>query len=206
MSSEYAVSKLSLPFDSGYDTIMRISLPKGTTIMQPRKVWSLFGKRGGGTEVRSYDEILSSQYTTHKMSELVPNTRPNLVKQESGGTLIYHENFGGHPVSKHVGRTDTQLIDRFVTEPHIPSSSSFTNMEIADQAVGQVLSTNRSKIRTWLSDSDRQLPLSGSLDFEVGRKVLYGSTSVQTSTDAFVLLRRDPLMPSGYRVHTAYPD
>jgi hypothetical protein len=131
---------------------------------------------------------------------------PSKVKQESGGTLIYHENFGGHPVSKHVGKTDQELIDRFVTEPHIPSSSSFTNLEIADKAVGDVLTGNRTNIQTWLAGTDRQLPLSMNLGYDVGRKVLNGSTTVQTSTDAFVLLRRDPLMPNGYRIHTAYPE
>ncbi|MCG8018267.1 MAG: hypothetical protein JAY97_18830 [Candidatus Thiodiazotropha sp. 'RUGA'] len=130
----------------------------------------------------------------------------SIVKQESGGTLIYHENFGGHPVSKHVGKTDQELIDRFMTEPHIPSSSSFTSLEIADKAVGDLLAANRGNIQTWLAGEDRQLPLSMSLDYEVGRKVLNGSTTVQASTEAVVLLRRDPLMPNGYRIHTAYPE
>ncbi|MCG8039726.1 MAG: hypothetical protein JAZ19_22145, partial [Candidatus Thiodiazotropha taylori] len=130
----------------------------------------------------------------------------SIVKQESGGTLIYHENFGGHPVSKHVGKTDQELIDRFMTEPHIPSSSSFTSLEIADKAVGDLLAANRGNIGTWLAGEDRQLPLSMSLDYEVGRNVLNGSTTVQASTEAVVLLRRDPLMPNGYRIHTAYPE
>ncbi|MCG7897608.1 MAG: hypothetical protein JAY85_04035 [Candidatus Thiodiazotropha weberae] len=136
-----------------------------------------------------------------------PNTvNPSMVKQESGGTLIYHENFGGHPVSKHVGKTDQELIDRIVAEPHIPSSSSFTNLEIAEKAVGDVLAGNRANIQTWLAGNDRQLPLSMNLGYEVGRKVLNGSTTVQASTDITVLLRRDPLMPNGYRIHTAYPE
>ncbi|MGF1727974.1 hypothetical protein, partial [Photobacterium kasasachensis] len=73
MSPETAVQRLALPFDSGYDTIMEITLPKGNTIMKPRPVWSLFGKPGGGTEVRSYDNVSSDMYETFKAEEFLRN-------------------------------------------------------------------------------------------------------------------------------------
>ncbi|MET0035106.1 MAG: RNase A-like domain-containing protein [Candidatus Thiodiazotropha lotti] len=57
-----------------------------------------------------------------------------------------------------------------------------------------------------MAGKDRQLPLSMNLDYEVGRKVLNGSTTVQVSTDTVLLLRRDPLMPNRYRIPTAYPE
>jgi len=161
-------------------------------------------KANGGT--LAYDDWVVLDKGSDNFLDVPIEVNPSIVKQESGGSLIYHENFGGHPVSKHVGKTDAQLIDRFLTEPHIPSSSSFTNLETADKAVGEVLIENRENIQSWLAGTDRQLPLSMDLNYSVGKKALNGSTSVQSSTTAFVLLRRDPLMPNGYRIHTAYPE
>ncbi|CAM4309497.1 hypothetical protein PSBY109024_20295 [Pseudoalteromonas byunsanensis] len=69
MTPEVAIPKLALPFDSGYDTIMKVTLPQGTKIMNPRPVWSLFGKPGGGIETRSYNAITSDMYQTYSVDE-----------------------------------------------------------------------------------------------------------------------------------------
>lgn len=42
-----------------------------------------------------------------------------------GGGLQAHEDAGGHTLARHVGRTDLQLLDRFITQPWIRGSSSF---------------------------------------------------------------------------------
>jgi hypothetical protein len=47
-----------------------VDLPKGTGIMKPRTVWSLFGKPGGGIEVRNYQTVTSDMYSTFKLDEL----------------------------------------------------------------------------------------------------------------------------------------
>ncbi|CAH9068551.1 hypothetical protein PSECIP111951_04190 [Pseudoalteromonas holothuriae] len=69
MSPNVAIPKLALPFDSGYDTIMKVTLPQGSKIMNPRPVWSLFGKPGGGIETRSYNNVTSDMYQTYSVDE-----------------------------------------------------------------------------------------------------------------------------------------
>jgi hypothetical protein len=44
-----------------------VDLPKGTGIMKPRTVWSLFGKPSGGIEVRNYQTVTSDMYSTFKL-------------------------------------------------------------------------------------------------------------------------------------------
>lgn len=130
----------------------------------------------------------------------------SIVKDETGGTLIRHDNFGGHAVQKHVGKTDQELLDRFSREPHIRGSSTFTDMSTADRAVGQTVNANKNKIDEWLSGSDRRLELNHETNFDVGRVIPNGATASQGSKKVFVLIERDPLMPNGYRIHTAYPE
>uniref|UniRef100_A0A486XVK8 Uncharacterized protein n=1 Tax=Rheinheimera sp. BAL341 TaxID=1708203 RepID=A0A486XVK8_9GAMM len=69
MKPEIAVQRLALEHDK-YDTLMTINLPKGTEIMKPRTVWSLFGKPGGGIEVRNYQPVTGDMYSTLKLDEL----------------------------------------------------------------------------------------------------------------------------------------
>ena len=58
-----AIKRLSLPYDSGYDTILKIRLEAGTRILAPRRVWRLFGRPGGGQETRAFTEITPDMYT-----------------------------------------------------------------------------------------------------------------------------------------------
>jgi YD repeat-containing protein len=62
MSADQAVQKLALPYAKGYDTLLTVKLPQGTTIMNPRPVWSLFGRPGGGVETRVYSPVTSNMY------------------------------------------------------------------------------------------------------------------------------------------------
>jgi hypothetical protein len=62
MTHQDAVQKLALPYGNGYDTVLKVNLPAGTKIMEPRTVWSFFGRPGGGLETRSYDFIKRHMY------------------------------------------------------------------------------------------------------------------------------------------------
>lgn len=62
MTAEQAVQKLALPYAKGYDTLLTVTLPHGSKIMNPRPVWSLFGRPGGGIETRVYGPVTSDMY------------------------------------------------------------------------------------------------------------------------------------------------
>jgi len=127
------------------------------------------------------------------------------IKNESGGTLIFHENLDGHTIRKHVGKSDQELLKRFETEPDLLGSSTYTDIETAQKAVGDVLTSNRDEVQDWMSSSKSRLPLNKTLDYDVGRVIPQGSEVSQSSNKAFVLLVKDPLAPNGYRVHTSFP-
>jgi hypothetical protein len=138
--------------------------------------------------------------------ESAPNNKSTLIKSESGGTLVFHENLDGHTIRRHVGKTEEQLLQRFETEPDILGSSTYTDLEIAQRAIGDVLSRNSNSVQDWLINSPQpRLALNETLDYEVGQVIPQGDTISQASNKSFVLLVKDPLAPNGYRVHTSFP-
>ena len=42
---------------TGYGTLLTAMLPKGSQIVTPRPVWSMFGRPGGGVETRVYGPV-----------------------------------------------------------------------------------------------------------------------------------------------------
>lgn len=123
----------------------------------------------------------------------------------SGGGLAAHEAAGGHLLLKHVGQTETQLLDRLAVEPRISGSSSFYNRATAENAVSGVLDARQADVSSWLSGSSNRLRLDYSLPEPVGISVSRGVASAAEVNSARVILVRDPLMPLGYRIQTGFP-
>ena len=141
-----------------------------------------------------------------------PAPGPNTPLAPQGG-LQRHEDAGGHtlaPHRAHVGATDQQLLDRLANEPHLKGVSSFYDRATAERAAGENIAMNQTKIKNWLntnSANNKAFDLDHG-GWNVGRHAPQGAT---TSTDVAdvsaskVVLRRDPLMPDGYRIQTMYP-
>ncbi|GAC1434945.1 MAG: hypothetical protein NVSMB6_31900 [Burkholderiaceae bacterium] len=72
MTSVQAVQKLALPYAKGYDTLLTVTLPEGAKIMNPRPVWSLFGRLGGGVETRVYSPVTNDMYKISPAPTNVP--------------------------------------------------------------------------------------------------------------------------------------
>ena len=133
-----------------------------------------------------------------------PGTASRLVP---GGGLAAHEAAGGHVLAKHVGKSDADLLARIAREPKISGDSTFATREIAEAAIADVISANSSLIRAWLSGTGRKLPISGrSMSGPVGRHVAQGSTTITDVAGIRAVLVRDPNMPTGYRIQTAFPE
>jgi hypothetical protein len=131
---------------------------------------------------------------TAPYSELVP----------SGG-LAAHEAAGGHLLLKHVGQTEQQLLDRLVNEPNITGSSSFYDRATAESAISKALDARQGDVGTWLATSKPQMKLEYALQSPVGISVDRGMTSAVDRSGLRLILRRDPAMPAGYRIHTGFP-
>ncbi len=136
---------------------------------------------------------------------LLTVTKGTTVKAETGNTLIYNDNFGGHAVQKHVGKTDAELIARLNSDPRVLASSTFSDMKSAERAIGNGLAENKDQLTNWLAGNQDRLVLQHEELFNVGRVIPKGSTESHYSNKIVIVIDRDPLMPSGYRIQTAYP-
>ncbi|WP_161969195.1 RNase A-like domain-containing protein, partial [Entomohabitans teleogrylli] len=132
-------------------------------------------------------------------------TKNTTVKAETGSSIIYHENFGGHTIQKHVGKSDAQLLARFENEPNLSASSTFFNQTAADKAIGNGIAANKGQLAEWLAGDQSRLILQHTEKFTVGKVIQKSDGSSYFSKKITIVIDRDPAMPNGYRVHTAYP-
>ena len=121
--------------------------------------------------------------------------------------LEQDEKHHGHTLSRHVGRTDEQLIERLREETSISSASTYTDKESAERTAGLALEKNKAKIDAWIA----QGPNRGKLAFDyigdgrtkIGRSIHRGTTQSVPCYNAKVVL-----IPNGnsFAVLTTYPE
>jgi hypothetical protein len=121
--------------------------------------------------------------------------------------LEQDEKHHGHTLTRHVGRTDEQLIERLNQERDISSASTYTDKEAAERTAGLALEKNKAKIDAWIA----QGPNRGKLAFDyigdgktkIGRSIHRGSTQSVPCYNAKVVL-----IPNGnsFTVLTTYPE
>jgi hypothetical protein len=114
---------------------------------------------------------------------------------------------GGHTLSRHVGRTDDELIARLGREPGITSASTYTDRETAERVVGAALDSAGRTFDAWRERRGRRpnfvLHYSGSE--VIGRAVSRQRHQSTPCRDALVILRWDDLRRE-YYVLTSYPE
>lgn len=127
-------------------------------------------------------------------------------KSNVGRTLIYHENIGGHTISRHVGKQDIELANRLNLEPNLRMSSSFTDIQTAEKAISTIVHNNSNLLSEFMVSSQSRLALAGDVGFSIGRIMDRGSSSSTISSKATVIIVKDSLEPKGWRILTAFPD
>jgi len=118
-----------------------------------------------------------------------------------GGSLAAHEAAGGHTIAKHVGQTDAQLRAR-----NLPRASTFADRVTAELAIDHTIAANQTQIGEWLTGSGNELVVTHSMPISVGTSLTRGAAQSTNVSNVRVILRRDPGLSTGYRVHTAYPE
>ncbi|HFZ4949682.1 TPA: RNase A-like domain-containing protein [Yersinia enterocolitica] len=119
---------------------------------------------------------------------LLTVTKGTTVKAETGNTLIYNDNFGGHAVQKHVGKTDAELIARLNSDPRVLASSTFSDMKSAERAIGNGLAENKDQLTNWLAGNQDRLVLQHEELFNVGRVIPKGSTESHYSNKIVIVI------------------
>jgi len=130
----------------------------------------------------------------------------NMQKRVPGGGLASHEAAGGHTISRHVAKTETELAQRLVSQPRIPGASTFFDMSTAEAAVADAIAMEQANINTWLQSSYRRYTFSKPLSRDVG---IYLKRNASHSIKAWkvrIVLERDPNMQTGYKIITSYPE
>ncbi|MFK8257797.1 RNase A-like domain-containing protein [Erwinia sp. AnSW2-5] len=122
---------------------------------------------------------------------------------------------GGHTLRKHVGKSERELLEKVkrgiqsgsFKEGH--SASSFTSLNIAEQAISKAVKANRAKIRQWAKsnspDNNSYLNFKFRTGTNVGIVVKYDATSAVSSTRIEVVLRKKQYNNKPYYIATAYP-
>ncbi|MFE4627871.1 RNase A-like domain-containing protein [Streptomyces mirabilis] len=118
---------------------------------------------------------------------------------------------GAHTIERHVEKTDRELRTRMRADKGITGSSSFLSESSAQQLTDRALLIRQQQVKRWLEKTTkRELELQVDFGQEVtgrsmSREDFIRGTGPHNVHQVFVLVRRDPDMPSGFRIHTAYP-
>ncbi len=125
--------------------------------------------------------------------------------------LIQHEavavgGVGGHTLLKHVGRTEAQLRARLLTEKTIPAASTFSNLQMAESAISQVLRANAASIKTWAQTAgqNQRLELLHDVGTSVGYGVVRATGRMINMSKVFVVLKMQTYNGQSYYVLTAF--
>lgn len=115
---------------------------------------------------------------------------------------------GGHTLLKHVGKTEAELRARLVAEPSKLRVSSFTNQQIAEWAISEVMRANTAQISSWVrsGSSSRMPPLRKHVGRSVGVVLARGAQKPVPGQTVVVLLKREQYNGMPYYILTAYVD
>src|SRR5689334_16407487 len=89
------------------------------------------------------------------------------VPAPSRHDLSADETLGGHTLARHVAKTDEELRERLRREPHISSTSTYTDRATAEAVVGAALSSGGQSFDAWRKRSGRRPNFV--LHFDAGR-------------------------------------
>jgi RHS repeat-associated protein len=131
--------------------------------------------------------------------------KPKATVQVPGGGLAAHENAGGHTLSRHVGKTDAELATRLTQQPKITGASTFPDVATAEAATHANIVGSQPAINTWLNGSQPSLVIQTQTGGITGRSMPRGAPGPIDVTGVRTVLRRDPSMPTGYRIQTSFP-
>ncbi len=122
------------------------------------------------------------------------------------------EGYGGHGVTKHVGRSDQQLGDRLANEPGVQGASTYENLGDAQKFSQQTIDVNKQQISNWLqkakSGSTKEFDLADTGQVtgrSLSRSDWQNGLGSKPVNGARVVLRADPSAPGGYYILTTFP-
>ena len=178
-----------------------VTVRQPVTVLQPVTMRELTAMRELGVTVREWNSAAEASAAIRRLP-----VRLREGPLAPGGGLRTHEGTAtqrGHTLLKHTGKDPTQLGRRFAAEPRLRWSSSFTDRRTAERTISEVLSKNRTALRSWLDQPRQQLELEMDLGSVVGISIARSGTMVSTSRVRMVLRKEAGML--GYYIKTAFP-
>ncbi len=132
--------------------------------------------------------------------------------------LKKHEAMGGHTISRHVGKSDQDLINRLKKNKKISAASTFKTIGDAEKAIEKTIEKNYKKFKEWLKTARKgeRLVLKGSgkgkgISRKDFKKAMKSENPEKALSDAIkkrskckVIIKADG--KGGFFVLTAYPE
>ncbi len=128
---------------------------------------------------------------------------------------------GGHGEEKHVGKTDEQLLEvlrkdwirRYTPNLEVTvfqeAEGSFNSLLEANDVVNQALQRNKDLVDLVATGRLDEARFHQRLGYPTGREAFRPNGDsepyVRPTYGVYIIIKRDPSSPRGYRVHTAYP-
>lgn len=130
---------------------------------------------------------------------------PGGASQVPGGGLDAHEAAGGHLIERHVGKSESWLVDR-VQRENISAASTFRTLPAAEHFVAETLAEHQPRIDAWLGgDGGNRLVVDARFDASTGISVARGETAASDVFSVRLVLERSAELDIGYRIVTGYP-
>ena len=116
------------------------------------------------------------------------------------------EQRGGHTLSRHVARTDAELMQRLERERNISAASTWTDRATAEETIAAALYAERGRVNSWMRRGSPRanLALHYSAEQTIGRSLRRGQSTSATCNAAVIVLRADGT--NKFYVLTAYPE
>lgn len=127
--------------------------------------------------------------------------------------LLSNPHLGGHTLREHIGKTEAWLRQRLKDEPLLKVASTFTNQNIAEEAITRALQINDKNTRNWiyLINQTKLMKSSTTFKFDVpcGKVIGYGviraSDKLVEMTTVRVVLKYETYNGIPFYVLTAFP-
>lgn len=118
----------------------------------------------------------------------------------------HDQEFNGHTVEKHIGKSNDWLDGRLAGSRHEKFVSSYIDLETASNVIKDIVLENESKIKHWIEDQDQdKLILIKKYDKKIGIAMKKKDKELKDCHVGIVVLKRAHKTSEKFYIVTSYP-
>ena len=116
------------------------------------------------------------------------------------------QEFNGHTVNKHVGKSKDWLDGRLAGSRHEKFVSSYTDLDTATAVIKEIILENELRIKNWMEDKEKdKLVLSKKFDKKIGVAMKKKDNELQDCNVGVIVLKRPHKAAEKFYIVTSYP-